>query len=38
MRAKLCKLKLNKLKSVTAPIIAKDKNDEFFIIAKVQRR
>ena len=34
MRAKLCKLKLNKLKSVTAPIIAKDKNDEFFIIAK----
>ena len=25
MRAKLCKLKLNKLKSVTAPIIAKDK-------------
>lgn len=34
MRAKLCKLKLNKLKNVTAPIIAKDKNNEFFIIAK----
>lgn len=30
----LCRLKLNKLKSVTAPVIAKDKNDEFFIIAK----
>ena len=34
MRAKLCRLKLNKLKIVTAPIIAKDKNNEFFIIAK----
>ena len=34
MRAKLCKLNLKKLKSVTSPIIAKDKNDEFFIIAK----
>lgn len=34
MRAKLCKLKINKLTDVKAPIIAKDKNDEFFIIAK----
>ncbi len=34
MRAKLCRLKLNKLKDVKAPIIAKDKNGEFFIIAK----
>jgi len=33
MRAKLCRLNLNKLKNVSAPIIAKDKNDEFFIIA-----
>ena len=34
MRAKLCKLKLNKLKDVNAPIIAKNKEGEFFIIAK----
>lgn len=34
MKAKLCKLKINKLKNVKAPIIAKDKNGEFFIIAK----
>ncbi len=34
MWAKLCKLNVQKLGSVTAPIIAKDKNGEFFIIAK----
>lgn len=34
--AKLCKLKINKLKNVRSPIIAKDKNGEFFIIAKSQ--
>ena len=34
MKAKLCRLKLNKLKNVTAPIVAKGKDDEFFIIAK----
>lgn len=34
MRAKLCKLKLNKLKDVKSPIIAKNKDGEFFIIAK----
>ena len=34
MRAKLCRLKINKLGNITAPIIAKNKNGEFFIIAK----
>ena len=34
MRAKLCKLKPEKLNTVSAPIIAKDKSGEFFIIAK----
>lgn len=34
MRAKLCRLKLNKLKDVKSPIIAKNKDGEFFIIAK----
>ena len=34
MRAKLCQLKINKLKDVKAPIIAKNKDGEFFIIAK----
>ncbi|MBE7067533.1 MAG: type I secretion system permease/ATPase [Ruminococcaceae bacterium] len=34
MRARLCRLKINKLKNVNAPIIAKDKAGEFFIIAK----
>lgn len=36
MRAKLCHLKINKLGNITAPIIAKNKNGEFFIIAKSQ--
>ena len=36
MRAKLCKLNLKKLKDVKAPIIAKNKNDVFFIVAKSQ--
>ncbi len=36
MKAKLCRLNPDKLKSVTSPIIAKNKNDEFFIIAKSQ--
>lgn len=36
MKAKLCHLKINKLGHITAPIIAKDKNSEFFIIAKSQ--
>lgn len=36
MRAKLCRLKINTLGDVKAPIIAKDKNSEFFIIAKSQ--
>ena len=36
MRAKLCRLNLKKLKSVTSPIIAKGRNDEFFIVAKSQ--
>lgn len=36
MRAKLCRLKINKLGNITAPIIAKNKNGEFFIIAKSQ--
>lgn len=34
MRAKLCKLNLKKLKDVKSPIIAKDKKEDFFIIAK----
>ena len=34
MRAKLCKLKLNKLKDVKSPIIAKSKDSTFFIVAK----
>lgn len=34
MRAKLCRFKVNKLKNVTVPIIAKNKSGEFFIIAK----
>lgn len=36
MKAKLCRLKINKLGNITAPIIAKNKNSEFFIIAKSQ--
>ena len=34
MRARLCRLNINKLKNVNAPIIAKDSDGEFFIIAK----
>lgn len=34
MKAKLCKLKISKLKNVKAPIIAKGKNGDYFIIAK----
>ena len=34
MKAKLCRLKVKKLKDVTSPIIAKDNNGEFFIVAK----
>ena len=34
MKAKLCRLKIKKLREVTAPIIAKGRDDEFFIIAK----
>ena len=34
MRARLCKLKVDKLERVTAPIIAKATDGEFFIIAK----
>lgn len=34
MRARLCRLNINKLKNVNAPIIAKDSNGDFFIIAK----
>ena len=34
--AKLCKLKISKLKDVHSPIIAKGNDDEFFIIAKFQ--
>ena len=33
-KAKLCQLNINKLKDVMSPIIAKDKNGEFFIVAK----
>ena len=34
MKAKLCRLKVKKLKEVTAPVIAKGRDNEFFIIAK----
>ena len=34
MKAKLCRLKVEKLKGVSAPIIARHRNGEFFIIAK----
>lgn len=34
--AKLCRLKIEKLKDVRSPIIAKDKHGEFFIVAKSQ--
>ena len=34
MRAKLCKLNINKLKDIASPIIAKNNNNAFFIIAK----
>lgn len=34
MRAKLCKLNINKLKDIASPIIAKNNNNDFFIIAK----
>ena len=34
MKAKLCKLKIEKLSNVTAPIIARGYDGEFFIIAK----
>ena len=34
MRAKLCKLNIYKLNNISSPIIAKNKSDEFFIIAK----
>lgn len=36
MKAKLCCLKIDTLNDIKAPIIAKDKNSEFFIIAKSQ--
>ena len=36
MNAKLCRLKIEKLKDVNLPIIAKGYNGEFFIIAKSQ--
>ncbi len=36
MKAKLCRLKSSKLKDVKSPIIAKNKDGEFFIIAKSQ--
>jgi subfamily B ATP-binding cassette protein HlyB/CyaB len=36
MKAKLCGLKINKLKDINSPIIAKGNDDEFFIIAKSQ--
>ena len=36
MKAKLCSLKIKKLKDVNSPIIAKGIDDEFFIIAKSQ--
>ena len=34
MKAKLCRLKVKKLSNVTAPIIAKGSDGEFFIVAK----
>lgn len=34
MHARLCRLNIDKLKNVNAPIIAKDNDGEFFIIAK----
>ena len=34
MQAKLCRLNVEKLKNVNAPLIAKSKDDEFFIVAK----
>ena len=34
MKAKLFRLDVNKLKDIRSPLIAKDKNGEFFIIAK----
>ena len=34
MKAKLCGWKINKLKDINSPIIAKGNDDEFFIIAK----
>lgn len=34
MKARLCRLNIRKLKSITSPIIAKGRNDEFFIVAK----
>ena len=33
-KARLCQLNVNKLKNVMSPIIAKDRNGEFFIVAK----
>ena len=34
MKAKLCRLKIKKLREVSSPIIAKGRDKEFFIIAK----
>lgn len=34
MKARLCRLNVNRINSIKSPIIAKDKNGEFFIIAK----
>ena len=36
MKAKLCRLKVGKLENVNSPIIAKDNDGEFFIVAKSQ--
>lgn len=36
MKAKLCRLNVKKLKNVYSPIIARDSNNEFFIVAKSQ--
>ena len=36
MKAKLCRLKVAKLKDVTSPIIARGNDGEFFIVAKSQ--
>ena len=38
MQAKLCRLNVGKLKNVNAPIIAKSKEDEFFIVAKSEEK